>query len=189
MKAASYPPHPEMAHQLFDLSPSPTPDPERGSFQGTRSIIHESVCTTDPTGIARLDSKWNWNHRMRRLIPRPSIGVFIILVFVTGVSFCPALLSNAKPFDFIVLDGVPPEVDGVRSSGATVQDGLIYWYLQVKILGTIFSFDWLDPSTISVTWSISAVGNYTLQTAYGFSNNTPPPNVAMDIYLNEWVQV
>lgn len=60
---------------------------------------------------------------------------------------------------------------------------------QVKILGNIFQFNWQDPSKVSVTWAISGVGNYTLQTAAGYPTENPPPNTAMDIYLGEWVPI
>ena len=58
----------------------------------------------------------------------------------------------------------------------------------MKILGNIFNFDWTDTSEVSVEWSISGYGNYSLQTANGLPNNTSPVNVAVDVYLNEYVQ-
>ena len=58
----------------------------------------------------------------------------------------------------------------------------------MKILGNIYNFDWTDTSKASVEWSISGYGNYSLQTAYGLPNITSPVNVAIDVYLNEYVQ-
>lgn len=116
---------PEMAQQPFEMSLLPTADPEETQLQETSSLTHESTPpadpptdTADPEGSS-LNRKENRNHRIWRLVMKPSVGVFIILLALTGVSFCPALLANHKPLDYITLYGVGPDTDGVRSSGAT----------------------------------------------------------------------
>lgn len=111
-----------MAHQPLQEYPFPSPELELAPFQETRSIAHGSICAPSlpfdpwhPEDPPR-NPKRRWNLSMGRWIPKPSLAVFFILVAVTGISFCPALLSNSKPFDLIILDGISPATDGVRSS-------------------------------------------------------------------------
>ena len=61
--------------------------------------------------------------------------------------------------------------------------------LQVKILGNVFYLDWLDPTKVSVVWSVSGYGKYGLPVEGGHKNDVPPVNTAVDVYLNQWVQV
>ena len=180
-----------MAHQLIEVLPPPFPEPETARFYETGSVAQDSNSTAGPRAYNPYsqdfpqDNRANWKRWMRRLIPRPPIAILVLLVIVTGIAFCPALLSNSKPFDFIVLDGVSPETDGVRSFTATCRGCSTDRLLQVQILGNIFHFDWLDPSKVSVTWSVIGYGNYSLQTAIGFPNDTFPPAIALDVYLDE----
>lgn len=55
----------------------------------------------------------------------------------------------------------------------------------MKLLGNVFDFNWLDPSKVTVTWSVSGFGNYSMPTAYGYPNMFPPPNIAVDVYVDE----
>jgi hypothetical protein len=55
----------------------------------------------------------------------------------------------------------------------------------VKILGSIFHFDWMETNKVSVDWSVTGYGKYGLRVADGFFNDTPPVNVAIDMYLNK----
>ena len=60
---------------------------------------------------------------------------------------------------------------------------------QVKIRGNILHFDWVDTTKVSVAWTIGGYGKYSLKVLDGYPKDIPPANVAMDFYLNEWVQV
>ena len=59
----------------------------------------------------------------------------------------------------------------------------------MRILGDILSFDWLDPTKVSVVWTLSGSGNYSLPTVGGYKDYPWPCNAAVDVYMNEWVQV
>ena len=43
--------------------------------------------------------KKNWKYWAQRLVPRPSIRVFLILLVIAAISFVPALLSNPVPIN------------------------------------------------------------------------------------------
>ena len=115
----------------MDQQPPSMPRPSifdpRSLLQETRSASHADVSVTDLfTDMHPEDSpqnrKGNMKHQTRRWFLKPSVWAFIVLVIVTGVSFCPALLANKRPFDFVLFDQPQPDTDGVGSSKATGQD-------------------------------------------------------------------
>ena len=57
----------------------------------------------------------------------------------------------------------------------------------MHIFGQIFYFNWLDPTEVSVVWSIIGVGEYQIAPVeYGFEENyITPINTALDVYINE----
>jgi hypothetical protein len=119
------PTNPEMAQHLFEVSPPPFPEPERWPWE-EGSANHGSISAVDRSAlIVDSEDKAVRNFWRRRWVPRPTVAVFIILIMITGISFAPALLSNAKPFDYIVFDGVTADTDGVRFSGSISLDGSI----------------------------------------------------------------
>ena len=59
----------------------------------------------------------------------------------------------------------------------------------MKILGNILHFDWMDTTKVSVAWTIGGYGKYSLEVLDGYPRDIPPVNVAVDFYLNAWVQI
>ena len=122
---------------------------------------------------------------MRRWIHKPSSRVLIILIVVAGFSFSLVFSSYLEFLPVGIRYGTSPNFDGVRSSYPADQDRAVDLYFQLRLVGRIFRFNWLDPSKVSVTWSVSGCGNYSSLTVDG----STMPNTAVDIYLDEWVQI
>ena len=59
---------------------------------------------------------------------------------------------------------------------------------QIAIAGRVSHFDWSMVETISVSWSIIGCGKYRLQNGTGYSSETMPPDRALNVYINKWVQ-
>ena len=56
---------------------------------------------------------------------------------------------------------------------------------QIAIAGRVSHFDWSEVEKLTVSWSVLACGNYTLQNADTVPYQTTPPNKAVDVYINE----
>lgn len=56
-------------------------------------------------------------------------------------------------------------------------------------MGRISRFDWSQTEKVSVLWYIFGCGNYTLQIENADPGLALPPNKAVDIYINKWVQI
>lgn len=174
------------------MPPSPTSNQLELSWrQGAISRIRETTFRTDPLAdaaypqISPRSRRGYWNHQMRRWILKPSFRVFIILIVVSGISFYPALLSASKNSLALIAADSSWKSNGVRSSYPTDRDRAVDQYFQLRLVGTIYRFDWLDPSKVSVTWSVSGCGNYSSATVW----DCTMVNTAVDIYLDEWVQI
>jgi hypothetical protein len=106
-----------------------TPNSEQPLLHGINSagatvfVAASLADATDPEDTTQNDEK-TWNHQIRRWIPGPSVWVFIILIAVTGISFCPALLANKQPSDVVILEGELPGEDGVGSSTQTTYSAI-----------------------------------------------------------------
>lgn len=115
----------KMDQQPVEVLQPPTFDSEQSLLQKAHSATRGDASVTDTlTGIHHDDFPHNSreirNCRTRhRRFPKPPVWAFIILIIVTGVSFCPALLANKKPFDLVIIDDVQPDTDGVSFLGAT----------------------------------------------------------------------
>lgn len=66
---------------------------------------------------------------------------------------------------------------------------LINRYPQMILEGHIVSFDWLNPSKVSVDWFVGGYGKYDLATRDGVPSPASSGNITVDIYFNGWVQV
>ena len=60
---------------------------------------------------------------------------------------------------------------------------------QVAILGSAFRFDFPATQKLSVKWFIVGCGEYELRPGDGSSEDLPPVNRPVDVYLDEWVQI
>ena len=111
-----------MAQLPTEASAPLTSGPESPLLQERCSVDNPSTSlagskadTADSDGTSQ--NQKNRSFQLHRRIPGPSLWVFLILLVVTGISFCPALLSNHTLFDDVVLEGDLPGVDGVGFSG------------------------------------------------------------------------
>ena len=108
---------PAEASAPFTSNPdSPLLQERRSVDNPAPSLASSQADTADPDGTSQNQEK-NRSCQLYRRIPGPSLWVFLILLAVTGISFCPALLSNKTPSDEVVLEGDLPGVDGVGFSG------------------------------------------------------------------------
>ena len=57
------------------------------------------------------------------------------------------------------------------------------------LLGEIPKFDWQNAEEVSVQWSLYGMGRYKLQLSHAPPGSYVPPNVAMDIYIDKWVEI
>ena len=60
---------------------------------------------------------------------------------------------------------------------------------QVAILGSAFRFDLPATQKISVRWFVVGCGEYALGPVKGTPDEFQPPDRAVDVYLEEWVQI
>ena len=60
---------------------------------------------------------------------------------------------------------------------------------QIAIAGRVSHFDWSKVESLSVSWSIIGCGKYQLQNDTKDPSEAMPPNIALDVYINEWVQI
>ncbi|KAF9785344.1 hypothetical protein BJ322DRAFT_826777 [Thelephora terrestris] len=93
---------------------------------------------TDPEGFSKYQKQFR--RLARRWISRTSVRMFIALIIVGVLSFCPALLSNSGPADKM-------DYSGLKSNtlGPDVTDGMY-------MTGTIFGFGWSGTQKLSVLW-------------------------------------
>ena len=108
-----------MNQQVVEAPPSPIPSLEHSLMQEAPLANHTSVTLVDPLANTPHPEdtpqkhRMNWKNSIQRWIPKSTLWVFIILMIVAGVSFCPALLANKKPFDLVILNEAPPDTEGV----------------------------------------------------------------------------
>jgi len=115
----------KMNQQAVDVLQSPTPSLEQPLTQEDPLANHTSVTLTDsfantphPEDIPQ-EHRMNRKNRILRWICNPRLWVFVVLISVAGVSFCPALIANKKPFDLVIFDSAPTDTEGVGFSDTT----------------------------------------------------------------------
>ena len=109
-----------MNQQAVEVLPSPTLSLELEPLTQEAPLAnHTSVTLAGPlANTPRPEDTpqkhgMSWKNSIRRWTPKSTLWVFIVLMIVAGVSFCPALLANKEPFDFVILDKAPPDTEGV----------------------------------------------------------------------------
>ena len=165
-----------MSQELVEVTPPSdvAPGQEQPQFQETDSLAHTAESTialpTQTEGFPQLQK--SWRQRARYLVFRRSVGVFIALIVVATVYFCPVILSKAPDgeVEILSLDSDAP----VCPSGATGQAALSDRYPQVTLLGIVPKFDWLATETVPVVWSPLVL-----------ESDVAP----MHLYINKWVQI
>ena len=112
-----------MSQELVEVTPPSTPGQEQPQLQETDSLAHTAESTivlpAQPRSFPQLQK--SWRHRARGWVFRRSVGVFIALVVVSTIYFCPVILSKAP--DGETEYGFDSNA-AVCSSDATGQDGL-----------------------------------------------------------------
>ena len=86
-----------MSQELVGVTPPSTPGPEQSNCRETDSLAHtaESVIVPPTQPEYFLPLQKNWRQRVRDLVFTPSVGVFVALVVVATMCFCPVILSKA----------------------------------------------------------------------------------------------
>ena len=103
-----------MSQEPVKVTPPSTPGQEQLQFQETDSLAHTAESTialpTQPGGFPQLQKRWR--QRARYWVFRRSVGVFVALIVLSTVYFCPVILSKAPDgeigFGFNVTASVCP---------------------------------------------------------------------------------
>ena len=86
-----------MSQEPVEVTLPSTPGQEQLQFQETDSLAHtaESMIAlpTQPECFPQLQK--SWRQRARHWVFRRSVGVFITLIVVATIYFCPVILSKA----------------------------------------------------------------------------------------------
>ena len=86
-----------MSQEPVEVTPPSTPGQEQLQFQETDSLAHTAESTialpTQPGGFPQLQKRWR--QRARYWVFRRSVGVFVALIVLSTVYFCPVILSKA----------------------------------------------------------------------------------------------
>ena len=86
-----------MSQEPVEVTPPSTPGQEQPQFQETDSLAHTAESTialpTQLEGFLQLQN--SWGQRARHWVFRRSVGVFIALIVLSMVYFCPVILSKA----------------------------------------------------------------------------------------------
>ena len=113
-----------MSQELVGVTPPSTPGPEQSHCRETDSLAHtaESVIVppTQPEGFPQIQK--GWGQLVRDWVFIPSVGVFVALVVVATIYFCPVIISKA-PNGETDYD-LPASDASVRSQNAASQDAL-----------------------------------------------------------------
>ena len=176
----------EIPRQPTEASPFLTPDPEQSItlMQRTPSTsTAESGIDPPASAVAPDDSPSFftklWKRRWVRRFMLVCLSVGLVYGFIIIVAIFPD--SGGHYAD----DQLSPDGNGVSFRVQLVKVAQLNDIPQVAILGKVTRFDWLDTQQLSMTWSIFGLGEYELQD----SNYYVPPNRAVNVYLDEWVEI
>jgi hypothetical protein len=120
-----------MSQEPVEVTPPSILDQEQPLLHDdeTDSLAYtsESTIVLPKPSKGFLQHQRKFRQRVRRWISRRSVKMFIALIIVAVLSFCPALLSNLSPADKTDTSAITPPLpnattDGVGPLNATDQD-------------------------------------------------------------------
>lgn len=132
-----------------------------------------------------------WNFLWRK----PLTKVLVAMIAITAISFSPFLLSNSNDLQItdgllFIIEDFPDDSDGVSFFyGCPVGMVQLICAPQIVIVGRVSHFDWSQTDKLSVLWNVFGCGSYMSQSDDAYPNQVLPPNKAVDVYINRWVQI
>ncbi|KAF9785342.1 hypothetical protein BJ322DRAFT_1193734 [Thelephora terrestris] len=165
-----------MSQEPVEVTPPSILDQEQPLLHDdeTDSLAYtsESTIVLPKPSKGFLQHQRKFRQRVRRWISRRSVKMFIALIIVAVLSFCPALVSNSSPADKTDHSAITKAPLNVTTDGMYMD-------------GIIFDFDWSGTRTLSVLWNAYRVPFYpSVEVPF---NDTHWWNAAY-IYIDKWAK-